>query len=368
MNHHRHRLLDADGRGPQLRDVARSWRRSSRTAIGWWSISGLDHNQAEAGDDGASGDHTRGTSSWLTGVYPKRTEGADVRNGISADQIAAGVLGKDTRAAVARAGHRPELPGRPVREQLQLRLSEHAGVDARRPRRCRPRTTRAWCSSACSATAARASSAPTQIRRQPEHHRLGARRVRPFAAAARPGRPRQGGGVRGRRARGRAPHRDASRRGRTTELPTLDRPRGIPERFDEHVKLMYELQWLAFRADMTRVVTFMLGRELNFRTYPEIGVTEGHHGLVASRRPSRADREVREARRLSGRALLVVPREAAGHAGGRRHAARPLAVPLRRRPEQPEYARAQRPAAGGRGRRSARSTAAGTRRAESARR
>jgi hypothetical protein len=63
------------------------------------------------------------------------------------------------------------------------------------------------------------------------------------------------------------------------ELPTLERPKGIPERFDEHVKLMYELKWLAFRADITRVVTFMLGRELNFRTYPEIGVTEGHHGL-----------------------------------------------------------------------------------------
>jgi hypothetical protein len=63
------------------------------------------------------------------------------------------------------------------------------------------------------------------------------------------------------------------------ELPTLERPTGVPERFDEHVMLMYELQWLAFRADLTRVVTFMLGRELNFRTYPEIGVTEGHHGL-----------------------------------------------------------------------------------------
>jgi len=64
-----------------------------------------------------------------------------------------------------------------------------------------------------------------------------------------------------------------------SELPTLDRPAGVPDRFDEHVKLMYELQWLAFRSDMTRVVTFMLGRELNFRTYPEIGITEGHHGL-----------------------------------------------------------------------------------------
>jgi hypothetical protein len=63
------------------------------------------------------------------------------------------------------------------------------------------------------------------------------------------------------------------------DLPALDRPRGIPERFDEHVKLMYELQWLAFQADLTRVVTFMLGRELNFRTYPEIGLTQGHHTM-----------------------------------------------------------------------------------------
>ena len=67
--------------------------------------------------------------------------------------------------------------------------------------------------------------------------------------------------------------------GATEVLPTLERPLGSPERFDEHVGLLYDMQWLAFRADITRVVTFMLGRELNFRTYPEIGVTEGHHGL-----------------------------------------------------------------------------------------
>ena len=63
------------------------------------------------------------------------------------------------------------------------------------------------------------------------------------------------------------------------ELPALERPTGIPERFDQHVGMMYELQRLAFQADITRVVTFMLGRELNFRSYPEIGITEGHHGL-----------------------------------------------------------------------------------------
>jgi hypothetical protein len=62
-------------------------------------------------------------------------------------------------------------------------------------------------------------------------------------------------------------------------LPALERPPGIPETFGDHVKLMYELQWLAFQADLTRVVTFMLGRELNFRTYPEVGLTQGHHTM-----------------------------------------------------------------------------------------
>src|SRR5512145_3510773 len=59
-------------------------------------ISGLAQHQADAFDDGANGDHTRGTASWLTGVHCKRTEGADVRNGVSADQIAAAKLGEST--------------------------------------------------------------------------------------------------------------------------------------------------------------------------------------------------------------------------------------------------------------------------------
>jgi hypothetical protein len=80
--------------------------------------------------------------------------------------------------------------------------------------------------------------------------------------------------------------REVERRIQTVErlgdeagLPALERPSGIPETFGEHVKLMYELQWLALQADLTRVVTFMLGRELNFRTYPEIGLTQGHHTM-----------------------------------------------------------------------------------------
>jgi hypothetical protein len=62
-------------------------------------------------------------------------------------------------------------------------------------------------------------------------------------------------------------------------LPVLDRPMGIPPSFGEHVALMYDLQWLAYQADLTRIFTFMLGREVNSRTFPEIGISEPHHGI-----------------------------------------------------------------------------------------
>jgi hypothetical protein len=60
-------------------------------------------------------------------------------------------------------------------------------------------------------------------------------------------------------------------------LPDLDRPVGVPAAFADHAKLMFDLQILAFQADMTRVITFQLTREQSNRTYPEIGVPDPHH-------------------------------------------------------------------------------------------
>jgi hypothetical protein len=59
--------------------------------------------------------------------------------------------------------------------------------------------------------------------------------------------------------------------------PDLDRPVGVPAAFADHARLMFDLQVLAFQADITRVVTFQLARELSNRTYPEIGVPDPHH-------------------------------------------------------------------------------------------
>lgn len=66
---------------------------------------------------------------------------------------------------------------------------------------------------------------------------------------------------------------------RATDLPVLDQPAGIPHSFADHAKLMFDLQVLAYQTDITRVITFMLGRELSSRTYAEIGVAEAHHPL-----------------------------------------------------------------------------------------
>lgn len=63
----------------------------------------------------------------------------------------------------------------------------------------------------------------------------------------------------------------------TRELPAIERPVGVPGSFPAHARLMIDLQILAFQADLTRVVTLMLGRELSGRNYPEVGVFDAHH-------------------------------------------------------------------------------------------
>ncbi len=240
-------------------------------------ISGLAHRTADASEDGANGDHARGTSTWLTGVHPKHTAGADVYNGISADQIAAAVIGTDTPL--------PSL-------ELSLDLNYLVG-NCGNGYSCVYMNTLAWHSPT--------TALPTENNPRVVFERLfgdggtAAQRL----ARARESRSildsvtadmtrlqaRLGPNDRVKVADYLEAVREIERRIQTVEahgqkeLPDLERPVGIPERFDQHVGLMFELQRLAFQADVTRVVTFMLGRELNFRSYPEIGITEGHHGL-----------------------------------------------------------------------------------------
>ena len=63
------------------------------------------------------------------------------------------------------------------------------------------------------------------------------------------------------------------------ELPTLEQPQGAPPVFEDHLALMLDLQLLAFQSDLTRVISFMIGKEQSARPYPQIGVPEAHHPL-----------------------------------------------------------------------------------------
>ena len=241
-------------------------------------FSGLTHHQADVLDDGANGDHTRGTSSWLTGVHPKHTEGADVRNGISADQIAAQHVGKETML--------PSL-------ELGIDVTYLAG-NCENGYSCAYMNTLSW-------------SSPTTPLPSENNPRIVFERL--FGdggtSSARLSRARENRSVLdsvttelGRLLSTLGPGdrstvndyvdsvreverriQSAERHAATVPLPELTQPTGIPDRFDQYVNVMFDMVALAFQTDITRVVTFMLGRELNFRTYPEIGITEGHHGL-----------------------------------------------------------------------------------------
>ena len=241
-------------------------------------FSGLTHHQADVLDDGANGDHTRGTSSWLTGVHPKHTEGADVRNGISADQIAAQRFGKETML--------PSL-------ELGIDVTYLAG-NCENGYSCAYMNTLSW-------------SSPTTPLPSENNPRIVFERL--FGdggtSSARLSQARENRSVLdsvtaelGRLLSTLGPGdrstvndyvdsvreverriQSAERHATTLPLPELTQPPGIPDRFDDYVNVMFDMVALAFQTDVTRVVTFMLGRELNFRTYPEIGITEGHHGL-----------------------------------------------------------------------------------------
>ena len=204
---------------------------------------------------------------------------------------------------------------------------------AGRPRRCRWRTTRGRCSSGCSATAAAPTGGARLARMQADKSildsvsdrighlqtRIGTRdraKLSEYLEAVRD--------IERRIQQGRGTERQGAADASTSR-------RACPASFEEHAKLMFDLQVLAYQTDLTRVITFMLGRELSGRTFPELGVSEGHHATSHHQEDPVKLANLERIKTLSFDALCLLPREAAGHAGRRRLAARSHADRLRRR-------------------------------------
>ena len=243
-------------------------------------LSGLNCEPAKAIKDEGQGDHSRGPGSFLTGAHIKKSEGADIRAGVSFDQIAAQKLGKETQVASLEIGlDSSEFPG-----ACDIGYScAYSGTIAWRdvatplPMENDPRRVFERLFGASDSTDAR----ERKKRLEAERSLLDSVMQDANRLAG-----DLGADDRVKLSQYLDSVRDIERRIQITEaqssrqLPLMKLPSGgIPPTFTEHVETMSQLLLLAFQTDMTRIFTFMFGREQTGRVYPEIGVTDGHHGL-----------------------------------------------------------------------------------------
>ena len=120
------------------------------------------------------------------------------------------------------------------------------------------------------------------------------------------------------------------------ELP--DEPVGIPYTFEEHINLMYDMLVLAYQANITRVFTFMVAREESNRTYPQVGVPDGHHATSHHQNLPEKIEKLVKIQNYHVDAVRAFPRQAEEHAGWRRQSAGPFDHSVRQQHEQQQPA------------------------------
>ncbi len=246
-------------------------------------ITGLAQQNANALADGA-GDHARAAACYLTGVHPRKTAGADIQAGVSVDQIAASAIGGDTRFPSIELGcdesrtvgncdsgyscaYTNSLswrsPTSPMPPETNPRLAFErlfGGIDAGldpATRAIRRRERRSILDIVAERTNALVGSLGPSDRRKMDEYLTSVREIERRIEIA---------------------ERD------TREVtPDFEMPSGVPVLFADYASLMFDMQAIAFQADLTRVSTLMLGREGSLRTYPEIGVPDPHHPLTHHR-------------------------------------------------------------------------------------
>jgi hypothetical protein len=239
-------------------------------------LTGLAQDGAEAHGDGG-GDHARSLACFLTGRHPLKTDGANLRAGVSVDQVAAQKIGHVTRL--------PSL-------ELGIERGAQSG-NCDSGYSCAYSSNISW----------RSESTPVAKEINPRlvFERLFANEL-PGEASARRARYRKsildfvaedaralhdrlGGNDRRKLDEYLSSIREIERRvtragtGTPSGPPHFEAPSGIPHDYQEHIRLMCDLIALAFQADVTRICTFLFANEGSNRSYSHIGVPEGHHDL-----------------------------------------------------------------------------------------
>lgn len=240
-------------------------------------LSNLDNIEADAKGDGP-GDHARAGGSYLTGVHVRKSE-TNVEASMSMDQIAATAFEKDTQLGSLQltldantmvgscdggyscaysntlSWRNPTLPlmaendPRVVFERL---FGASDSTDAK-VRMARLRQDRSLLDSITERIATLQRELGAGDKRKVDNYLESVRDVERRIQKA---------------------EEQSSR-----EMPNVAKPGGVPATFEDHAALMYDLQLLAYQSDLTRVITFMYGREITGRTYPALGINESHHSI-----------------------------------------------------------------------------------------
>jgi hypothetical protein len=241
-------------------------------------FSGLAQVQGRALGDGP-GDHARANATFLTGAHPYKTGGADFKLGISADQVAAKELGKFTQLSSLELG----LESQPLAGNcdsgytcaymsMSWRSATQPIPAEINPRAAFERLFGDGESTDPSVRIARMESDKSVLDYVTSslsrlQVRLGAgdkRKLDEYLDSVRDIERRI---------------QRAEEQSATLGLPLLERPAGIPADYSEYSRLMMDLMVAAWQSDMTRVASFMLGRDGSNRPYPEIGIPDGHHSI-----------------------------------------------------------------------------------------
>lgn len=248
-------------------------------------ISGLAHQTGTAGRDGA-GDHARASATFLTGARPKKTAGEDIRVGVSVDQVAASVVGQETRFPslelscdgtrtsgncdsgyscayqyniawrTATSPVTPETNPRLVFERLFGEGTAKERTAAMAARRAAQKSILDFVMADARAMGRRLGSADA---RKLDEYLHGIRAI----------------------------ERQVSRfDGPLPNVPDLKLPDRPPPAYAEHIRLLADMMVLAFQTDSTRIATFMFAHDGSNRSFPDLGVSDGHHELSHHRNNS----------------------------------------------------------------------------------
>ena len=246
-------------------------------------LSGLDDHMGNELGDGA-GDHARAGASFLTGVHCKKTSGADIHNGISVDQIAANAMGSQTRLPSLELGCEDSRTVGDCDSGYSCAYTNSLswrGPTTPNPPEINPRLAFERLFGSVDPTLDPATRARRERYRKSILDLVGAdtkRLAGTLGASDRRKMDEYLTAVREIEQRIQSAERDHR------EIPAhMEKPTGIPAVFQEYVRLMYDLQIVAFQTDMTRICTMVLAREGSMRVYPELGVPDPHHPLTHHR-------------------------------------------------------------------------------------